>query len=73
MVVNYTNNNGGGFASNVTVAEDTTVREFFKDQFGSDANAGNYVILVNGAHVKGSTVLAEGDDVTITPTGVKGA
>ena len=68
----YINNDGGGFADYVDVAEGITVEQFFKDKMlGSKPD--DFLIRVNRQPVPCECVLKEGDRVTITPTKIEGA
>jgi sulfur carrier protein ThiS len=72
MKVLFINNDGGGFADYVEVADGTTVDQFFKDQL-PEREAHDYVIRVNRQPVPKDCVLREGDRVTMTPTKIEGA
>jgi sulfur carrier protein ThiS len=72
MKILYVNNDGGGFADYLEVAEGTTVEKFFGQQLqGRDAE--DYLIRVNRQPVARDAVLQEGDRVTVTPTKIEGA
>ena len=68
----FINNDGGGFADYVDVAEGTTVAQFFAQQL-PDRCAEDYLIRVNRQPVARDHVLQEGDRVSITPTKIEGA
>ena len=68
----YLNNDGGGFADYVTVAEGMTVEKFFAQQMPG-RKAEDYLIRVNRQPVARDQVLQEGDRVSITPTKIEGA
>ena len=72
MKLLYVNNNGGGYADYVDVANGTTVELFFKNQFSGD-NASDYLIRVNRQPVPKTYVLQEGDRITVTPVKIEGA
>ena len=72
MRILYINNDGGGYADYVDVAQGTTVDKFFGQQIAG-AKAEDYLIRVNRQPVARDHVLQEGDRVTITPTKVEGA
>ena len=72
MKVLVINNNGGGFADYVDVAESTTVAQLFEQQIGS-AKPENYLIRVNRQPCSKDQVLQEGDRISITPTKIDGA
>jgi hypothetical protein len=66
------NNDGGGFADYVEVAEDTTVEQRFR-QVLQGANPDVYLIRVNRLPASADQVLGHGDRVSITPTRIQGA
>ena len=66
------NNDGGGFADHVEVAEGTTVDQLFAQHMG-EAKPDNYLIRVNRLPVSADQVLQHGDRVSITPTKIEGA
>ena len=68
----FINNEGGGFADYVEIAENTTVEKFFNEKLPS-RNAQDYLIRVNRQPVPCDYVLQDGDRITITPTKVEGA
>jgi sulfur carrier protein ThiS len=72
MKVLVINNDGGGFADYVDVAESTTVAELFEQQIGS-AKPENYLIRVNRQPCSKGQMLQEGDRISITPTKIDGA
>jgi sulfur carrier protein ThiS len=72
MKVLFLNNNGGGFADYVEVAEATTVEKFFSEHV-PDGDPGDYLIRVNRQPVPRSYVLQEGDRISSTPTKIDGA
>ena len=72
MRVLFINNDGGGFADYVEVAEGMTVEQFFADKMPG-RNAADYLIRVNRQPVARDSVLQEGDRVTMTPTKIEGA
>ena len=65
------NNDGGGFAGHVEVADGTTVHQLFESQVKSKPE--NYLIRVNRQPVPPEQVLQEGDRVSFTPTKIEGA
>ena len=69
----YINNDGGGFADNVDVAEGTTISTFFTKNVGAEANAANYQIRVNRQPVSRDYVLQEGDRISLVPMKIEGA
>jgi len=72
MRILWINNDGGGFADYVDVAEATTVEKFFNEKL-PDRVSEDYLIRVNRQPVPRDHVLQEGDRVTMTPTKVEGA
>ena len=72
MRILFVNNDGAGFADYVTVAEGTTVEQFFAIKMqGQQEN--DCLIRVNRQPVPKDYCLQEGDRVTITPTKIEGA
>ena len=67
----YVNNDGGGFADQIEVEDNTTVEKFFAKKMPS-REAGDYLIRVNRQPVARDYVLQEGDRITITPTKFEG-
>jgi sulfur carrier protein ThiS len=72
MKVLCINNDGGGFADYVEVAEGTTVRQLFQQQVRS-GKPDSYLIRVNRQPVAPDQVLQEGDRVSFTPVKIEGA
>jgi sulfur carrier protein ThiS len=72
MIILYINNDGAGFADYVSVAEETTVEQFFQNKM-SGCKASDYLIRVNRQPVPRDYVLQENDRITITPTKIEGA
>jgi len=68
----FINNDGGGFADHVEIAEGTSVAQFFVDRI-PHGRVQDYLIRVNRQPVPSSQVLQEGDRVSITPTKIEGA
>jgi sulfur carrier protein ThiS len=72
MRILYINNDGGGFADYVNVAESTTIGQFFTEQIpGREPH--DYLIRVNRQPVPHDYVLQENDRVTLTPVKIEGA
>jgi len=67
----YINNDGGGFADHIEVAEGTTIDKLFEDRVGG--KPGDYLIRVNRQPVTHDQVLREGDRVSFTPVKIEGA
>ena len=72
MRILWINNDGGGFADYVQVAEGNTVEKFFSEQL-PDRSSEDFLIRVNRQPVPKDYVLQEGDRVTMTPTKIEGA
>jgi len=72
MQILFIDNDGGGFADYVEVADGTTVEQFFAKQMSGRAPEA-YLIRVNRQPVSRDQVLQEGDRVTVTPTKIEGA
>jgi len=72
MQVLLINNDGGGFADYVEIADGTTVAQLFECQVGPGKSS-HYLIRVNRQPCPADQVLHEGDRVSITPTKIEGA
>jgi len=72
MKILFINNDGGGFAEHIDVAEGTTVQSLFEQRLKS-ARPEDYLIRVNRQPVGPDQVLADGDRVSFTPTKIEGA
>ena len=72
MKLLFINNDGGGFADYVQVADGMTVEQFFQDQMPG-RKPEDYLIRVNRQPVPRDYVLQENDRVTLTPTKIEGA
>ena len=68
----FVNNDGGGFADYIEVAEATTVAQLFAQRVPHGKPA-DYLIRVNRQPVAADQVLQEGDRVSFTPTKIEGA
>jgi len=71
MRVLVINNDGGGFADYVEIAEGTTVQEMFQ-QHVKNGRPADYLIRVNRQPVPADQVLPEGDRISFTPTKIEG-
>lgn len=71
--VTFINNDGGGFADVIQVKPGLSVRHFFVDHMGDEAQSSNYRIKVNGAIVPGDYELQPKDKISVTPNKVDGA
>ncbi len=72
MKVLFINNDGGGFADHIDVAESVTVAELFRQRI-PHGKPQDYLIRVNRQPAASDQRLAEGDRVSITPTKIEGA
>lgn len=72
MRVLWINNDGGGFADYVKVADDTTVDRFFSEML-PNRSPEDFLIRVNRQPIPRGYVLKEGDRITMTPTKIEGA
>lgn len=72
MKILFINNDGGGFADYVQVADGTTVQQFFNEKL-PDREAHDYLIRVNRQPVPKDYILQEGDRITATPLKIEGA
>jgi sulfur carrier protein ThiS len=68
----FINNDGGGFADYIEVAEATTVAQLFAQRVPG-GRPEDYLIRVNRQPVAANQVLQEGDRVSFTPTKIEGA
>ncbi len=68
----FINNDGGGFADYVEVAEGTSVPQFFGQQLPG-CKPQDYLIRINRQPVAQDYVLQEGDRITCTPVKIEGA
>jgi sulfur carrier protein ThiS len=72
MKILVINNDGGGYANYVEVADGVTVGQLFNQHF-AHAEPANYLIRVNRQPVPVDQPLQEGDRISITPTKFEGA
>ena len=72
MRILFINNDGGGFASHIDVADGTTVAQLF-DKRLPGREAEDYLIRVDRQPAAADQVLVEGQRVSITPTKIEGA
>ena len=72
MKILYINNDGGGFADQIEVAEGTTVEKLFLDRipYGKPQD---YLLRINRQAVTAGQVLHDGDRVSFTPVKIQGA
>ena len=72
MVILFINNDGGGFADNITVAEGSTVQTLFAERV-PHGKPQDYLIRVNRQPAAAEQVLHDGDRVSFTPVKIEGA
>jgi hypothetical protein len=72
MRVLFINNDGGGFADHIEVAQGTTVSRLFEQRLPG-RQPEDYLIRVNRLPVSGDQELHEGDRISMTPTKIEGA
>ena len=72
MRILFINNDGGGFADHIEVAEGTTVCQLFKQKL-PDRQSEDFLIRVNRQPAAADQVLSENDRVSITATKIEGA
>jgi hypothetical protein len=72
MKVLLINNDGGGFADHIEVADGTTVSQLFEERM-PDQKPADYLIRVNRLPSASDQVLQPGDRISITPTKIEGA
>ena len=72
MRVLFINNDGGGFADEIDIADGTTVEQLFQQRLPHGKPA-DYLIRVNRQPTTREAVLQPGDRISITPTKIEGA
>ena len=72
MRVMFLNNDGGGFADHIDVADGITVSQLFNQKVPG-RKAGDYLIRVNRQPASADQLLRDGDRVSVTPTKIEGA
>jgi hypothetical protein len=72
MKILFINNDGGGFADHIEVAEHTTAAQLFAERL-PHRRPEDYLLRVNRLPVSSDQVLHEGDRVSMTPTKIEGA
>jgi hypothetical protein len=72
MQIMLINNDGGGFADHIEVAEGTSVATLFVEKMPG-RKAGDYLIRVNRLPVSADQILQPGDRISITATKIQGA
>ena len=68
----FINNDGGGFADTIEVADGTSITQLFEQRL-PHGKPDDYLIRVNRQPVAADHVLGEGDRVSVTPTKIEGA
>ena len=72
MRVLFINNDGGGFADHIEVAEDTNVQQLFEQRLPGRESQ-DFLIRVNRQPAAADQILQPGDRVSITPVKITGA
>lgn len=72
MKIFFINNDGGGFANDLDVAEGATIGQLFDQQLPG-RSAADYLIRVDRQPVAVGHVLTPGCRVSVTPTKIAGA
>jgi len=72
MQIMLINNDGGGFADHIEIAEGTSVSGLFAEKMPG-RKAEDYLIRVNRLPVSSDQILQSGDRVSITATKIQGA
>lgn len=72
MRVLFINNEGGGFADHIEMAEGMTVAQLFAQRLPG-RKPEDYLIRVNRLPASADQVLHQGDRVSMTPTKIEGA
>lgn len=72
MKILLINNDGAGFADDVTIPDAMTIEQLFADRL-PQADPADYLIRVNRQAVSSGQELCDGDRVSLTPTKIEGA
>ena len=72
MHIMFINNDGGGFADQIEIADSLTVEQFFQQRL-PHKRPEDYLIRVNRQPTTRDQRLQPGDRVSITPTKIEGA
>lgn len=72
MQILLINNDGGGFADHIDIADGWTVGQLFSSRM-SGRKPADYLIRVNRQPAAEDQVLQPGDRVSVTPTKIEGA
>jgi len=73
MRILFINNQGGGFADHVEVADGTTVAQLFGRQMPAGSHAADYLIRVDRLPAAADQVLHPDARVSFTPVKIEGA
>ena len=73
MRILFINNQGGGFADHVEVADGTTVAQLFARQMPAGSDASDYLIRVDRLPAAADQVLHADARVSFTPVKIEGA
>lgn len=72
MQIMFINNDGGGFADTIDVADGSTVAALFAERLPG-RKAVDFLVRVNRLPATADQILNDGDRVSMTPTKVQGA
>jgi len=72
MQIMLINNDGGGFADHIEIADGTSVAALFADKMPG-RKAADFLIRVNRLPVSSDQILQPGDRASITATKIQGA
>ena len=72
MRILFINNDGGGFADHIDVADGSTVETLFRERI-PHGKPQDYLIRVNRQPASSNQPLQPGDRVTFTPVKIEGA
>lgn len=72
MKILFINNDGGGFADHIEIADGTTVTQLFEQRMKAASPSG-YLIRVNRQPCPADQMLRDGDRVSFTPVKIEGA
>jgi hypothetical protein len=72
MKIFFLNNDGGGFADQIEVADGTTVAQLFEQRMPS-CDPHDYLIRLNRQPAIADEPLTEGCRISVTPTKIQGA
>jgi len=72
MRVLFINNDGGGYAAPVEIADGTSVGKLFSQQL-AHRDPSDYLIRVNRQATTEDQILNDGDRVSMTPVKIEGA